>query len=349
MSGRVNAFAGIPDPGMVVQLFRALYESIKRGVTTIARLSADAKFLGVAGDLARMSGAERAQLEAAFEEVKLLVKTGQAKGMDEQSLLGFVDRWALNRHKPGFQTKLAEEIRAWKPLTVEQRRALSSLEEQKRLVASLYEEKAELLKRRAELLTQQDRTADEVAELHEGAERLRELDPKVLPDPRPSRQRQVGTGQIHAAETTLAVREAEAAKARLSLYDRLRAAAPSDAARERALKGAVVDQVGPLKKPPTKLQADHIVSVREISDMDGFADLPWKDQKAIVDMRENLVAMDGAANASKGDRTWRSWKQADQFYQPTTINDMAKREAEVRALIVQEIGKRLASLPPGRP
>ena len=62
-----------------------------------------------------------------------------------------------------------------------------------------------------------------------------------------------------------------------------------------------------------------------------------------------LIAMDGAANASKGDRSWRSWSQAGNFYEKSTIDIMLKREADVRLLIVNEIKARLAKLQAPKP
>jgi len=352
IASRPNMIAGAVDPGLIKQLFRGLYYSIKRGVNTFAKLSAEAKLLEITGDITRLSGAERAELEAAFEEVKQIVQAGTARGMDDKSLLGFVDRWALNRGRPGFQVKLAEEIKAWKPLAQEQQRALSALEAQKSAVATLYERKAaaleELDELRAELGAQppKSRNPKDVEEVRKLEKEILSYDPEALP----TRTQPPGKGKIFEAEKRLADLEAEAAKSQLTLYDRLRAAAPSEAAKERALRGVTIDQVGPLKTRPTPLHADHIVSVREISDLDGFADLPWKDQKAIVDLKENLIAMDGAANASKGDRTWRSWGQAGNFYERSTIETMAKREADVRALIEAEIKDRLAKLrSPGQP
>ena|GEM_PF-4867816 len=335
-AGRTNMVLGAVDPGFVKQLFRALYYSIKRGINTITKLSADAKFLEIAGDLTQLTGAERAQLETAFEEVRQLVQTGTARGMDEKSLLGFVDRWALNRGKPGFQVKLAEEIKVWKPLTAEQQTALGALEAQKGAVATLYERRAIALEELGELraLSKESRGPRHVEEIRELEKEILSYDPAALP----SKVKPPGKGKIFEAEKRLADLEAEAAKTQLTLYDRLRAAAPSESAKESALKGFMID--GPLKTRPTSLQADHIVSVREIADMDGFADLPWKEQKAIVDLKENLIAMDGAANASKGDRTWRSWSQAENFYDRSTIEAMAKREADVRALIQAEIKNR---------
>ncbi len=345
LASRANGLMpGVVDPGILKQAFRALYYQVKRGVTTIAKLRADAKYLDAVGDITRMSGAERAELETAFDEVKQLVKAGQAKSMDDASLLGYVDRWALNRSKPGFQTKLFEEMKAWKPLTEEQQRALNALNAQKSAVTTLYEQKSAAEAELAELRIKPDKTAEDVAEIRNLENELSRLDPITHPPKKPA-----GKGQIAEAEQKLAQVEKEADKAQLTLYDRLRAAAPADAARERALKGVTVDQVGALKTKPTPLQADHVVSVREISDMDGFADLPWKDQKAIVDMKENLIAMDGAANASKGDRTWRSWGQASNFYGQTTIENMMKRESEVRAIIQEEIKNRLSKILGAKP
>jgi hypothetical protein len=346
LAGKTYAFMpGMVDPGLLKQGFRALYYSVKRGVNTIAKLRADAKLVEALGDITRMSGAERAELEAAFEEVKQLVKAGHAKGMDDASLLGFIDRWAINRGKGGFQTKLFEEMNAWKPLTAEQQKALDALGAQKRTVANLYEQKTNAQEELAELRAKPGKSAEDVAEIRELEKELTDLDPVAHPPKTP----RAGKGKIAEAEATLGEKEKDAAKAELTLYDRIRAAAPSEAAKDRTLKGITVDQVGPLKTPPTPLQADHIVSVREIADMDGFADLLWKDQKAIVDMKENLIAMDGSANASKGDRTWRSWNNASTYYNPDTVAAMAQREANVRAIIQNEIKTRLAKLAAGKP
>jgi hypothetical protein len=52
----------------------------------------------------------------------------------------------------------------------------------------------------------------------------------------------------------------------------------------------------------------------------------------------------GRTSASKSDWTWRTWPQAPQFYDPEVIVRMADREVTVRALIKQEIEKRLAAM-----
>jgi hypothetical protein len=353
LTSRAHGFAGaFVDPELVVQLFRALYQSIRHGVTTLARLSAEAKVLEITGDIASLSAAERAQLQAAFDEAKQLARIGQSRKMDEGTLLEYVDRWALNRGRPGFQTKLLDEMRAWKPLTPEQKKALQDVVEQRELITGLFEEKSEALQRLLQLRRQKSLTPKETAEIRSLERQIEELDPEALAQRDRNiygKQEKKPPGEIERAQNRLKELEEAAARAKLSLYDRLRAATPSGKARDRALRGATVDQVGPLKSPPTPLEADHIVPVREVADMDGFADLPWKDQKEIVDMKENLIAMDGSANRSKLDRPWRSWPQASDYYGRSTIEAMVKREAEVRTLIQEEIKKRLADLAAGKP
>lgn len=342
------------------QLFRVLFHQVRRGVRTISRLRADKKFLEAIGEITRITGAERKELEAAFEEVKQLVKTGEAKAMDDESLLGFVDRWAANRNTPGFKEKLFDEMKGWKPLNPKQKQALASVVKQKTVVASLYQEQAALRYELAGLRKKPptELTAADQSRLLEINQRLAELDPtfgaattRILVKERNEEGELVEKvvtvpakhppGEIKKAEGFLEQAEKHAAELQVTLYDRLRAAAPSEAAKQRALKGITTDQVGPLKIASGPLEVDHIVSVREIADMDGFADLLWIDQKAIVDMKENLIPMNKFANSSKGKRSWKSWDQASDYYQGTTIEAMIKREEEVRKAIKAEIAKRL--------
>jgi hypothetical protein len=235
-------------------------------------------------------------------------------------------------------------MNAWKPLTAEQKQVLGQLEEQKRIVAALYERKAEAEQELTGLLKQSEKSKEDLAQIRSLRDELSKLDPVQYPPKTWPGKGKEPPGRIQEAELKLAGRERDAARSQLSLYDRIRAATPSDSARERALSGVTTDQIGPLKTQATALQADHIISVREVSEMEGFADLPWADQKAIVDMKENLIAMDGAANASKGDRSWSIWSQASNYYDASTIQKMVKREADVRAMVEAEIKRRVAAL-----
>jgi hypothetical protein len=342
------------NPDAVLSVFHALYSSVKRGVNTLTALRKDAQFLGVMRDITGLSGAERAELEAAFEEVKTLVRTGKNRQMDDATLLEYVDRWAANRPNPTARVKLLDEMKAWRPLTAEQKQAMAAVERQHALVDTLYEEKEELLTEKDDLLQAQrdpaTKSSDNAERLREINQRLHELDPASLPQrqgaPKPP------PGKIGEAEHALEVAEETARKAQLTLYDRIRAATPSARARDRtiklwnmerldkAAKGIPVagfDQVGKLRRAGGKLSADHIVSVREIAEMDGFKELTWKQQKTIVDMKENLIAMDAAANSSKNDVSWVYWKNASSFYDQATIDVMKAREEIVRKLIADAI------------
>jgi hypothetical protein len=333
-------------------------------VNTIAKLRADSRLMKMMGEVTGMAGASRRELEVAFEEVKTIVNAGQARKMDDATLLNFVDRWAINRGIPGYGERLLDEMRIWRPLTAEQQKALGALEQAKKTVSGLHAEKAELLKEREALVAQQRAArSEEVRErLVEINQRLDEIDPYIN---RPTVTKRVTVvkdgepfevlvkepakheaGELTRAEEALAQAEKEAAAAELTLYDRLRAAAPSEVARQKALKGVVTDQVGKLRTAPTgKLQCDHVVPVREIVDMDGFAELTWKEQKAIVDMKENLIAMDSAANTSKGDRSWRAWTYASRFYEQDSIAKMIAEEARVRELIRKAISAKRTAAP----
>ncbi|MCB0177422.1 MAG: hypothetical protein KDI62_04275 [Anaerolineae bacterium] len=106
------------------------------------------------------------------------------------------------------------------------------------------------------------------------------------------------------------------------------------------------DKVGNFKVDLTKdhIAPDHIVAIRRITTdpkFRGFEKLRWEDQLEIVNMRDNLVAMKGSFNSSKGDRPWREWKQAKQYYDSKVVDKMIAQELEVERLIVLEIAKRL--------
>jgi hypothetical protein len=135
----------------------------------------------------------------------------------------------------------------------------------------------------------------------------------------------------------------EIRKSKLSLYEKIRAATPSGKAAEAVLKRARgLDQLS--GKPSAKLTVDHIVPVKDIVQMDGFDKLSWENQKAVVDLADNLIAMDGPANSSKGDRSWSEWPQSSDFYpDPKVKNDMVARDAALRVKIQAEIARLAAS------
>jgi hypothetical protein len=125
----------------------------------------------------------------------------------------------------------------------------------------------------------------------------------------------------------------------LSLYDKIRAATPSGKATELVLKRALgLDQYS--GKPSPRLTVDHLVPVKDIVNMEGFDKLTWEQQKSVVDMADNLVAMDGPANSSKGSRSWSEWTQWSDYYtDPKIKNDMVARDAALRTKMQAEIAR----------
>lgn len=126
------------------------------------------------------------------------------------------------------------------------------------------------------------------------------------------------------------------------LYDKVRAASPRETVRRDVIKRASgLDQVS--GRPPLtgKLQADHVVPVREIVDMPGFSRLDWEDQMAIADWRNNLRAVDARVNASRGDTSWSEAFPQRGTYTPDALQRIADYEEQMRQELQQEIDRRL--------
>lgn len=130
---------------------------------------------------------------------------------------------------------------------------------------------------------------------------------------------------------------------KLSLYEKIRRVTPSAKASDLALgKARGLDGISGNKMASPSVE--HIVSVKEIVNMKGFDKLSWEDQKAVVDMRENLIAMEGAANSSKGSRSWSEWPQWADFYKdPAVKNRMTALEEQLATKIQGEITRLLSS------
>ncbi|MET0649824.1 MAG: DUF4157 domain-containing protein [Pyrinomonadaceae bacterium] len=144
---------------------------------------------------------------------------------------------------------------------------------------------------------------------------------------------------------------AEAAEARLiaqlrhearPLYDKMRAASPRTKERRMVLgESRGLDAASGASPRSGNLDPDHIVPVREIVDMDGFARMDFDDQVEVVNDMKNFRAIDRQANNSRGDRTWAEWPQASKFYDAPALARMRKLEDELRGYLEKEIARRL--------
>jgi Domain of unknown function (DUF4157)/Bacterial toxin 4 len=106
-----SSLGGVVDPTPV---FEALYYGIKKGATTITQLRNESKILQLMGDVTKLSSASREELLVAFNRVKKIVAYGRVSGMDDATVLTFVDRLAAQRAQgaAGFEA-IKEDMMAW--------------------------------------------------------------------------------------------------------------------------------------------------------------------------------------------------------------------------------------------
>ena len=118
------------------------------------------------------------------------------------------------------------------------------------------------------------------------------------------------------------------------LYEIMRIASPSGAARSAALREAAArDTVTGLRPRSGMLDVDHVVSLNEIVAMKGFAELHPSRQLMIVNDAKNLRAMDRLANRSRGDRSWSEWAQAAIHYDGAALRKMRQLEDDLRGYL----------------
>ncbi|WP_199696831.1 hypothetical protein [Bacillus cereus] len=95
-----------------------------------------------------------------------------------------------------------------------------------------------------------------------------------------------------------------------------------------------------------KLEADHIVSMKEITDMEGFDLLPREQQIEVLNMDVNFVGLGKPTNASKNAKDWSTWPGHPKYGKvPEIIRlEMLEREAVAREALKKSIKERLQSI-----
>jgi hypothetical protein len=92
------------------------------------------------------------------------------------------------------------------------------------------------------------------------------------------------------------------------------------------------------------LAADHIVPLKKICQMPGFACLSNEKQEEIADKESNYDGLCGSCNSSKKDRLWHSWKRVKvrdlSLHGSTRAAKMAKTEA-----VAKEIADEIRAAP----
>jgi hypothetical protein len=331
-SGSLMGSAGLVDPTPV---FEAVYYSIRKGANTITLLRKEARIMELVTD-----AAARNELKTIFEQMKKVVGLGARKGMDEATVLKYVDRIAAEH--PGGEgafEAIFEEMSTWRKPTAEQIKAESALEKAHEELASLRQTKEELEAELSAGPKTPEGALDEekIKELRENLEGLA----ATKLDPATGRRVPVEGPDILAAERRVQAAELAAEKARLDPKEIMRRAFGGSKERSATIAGAVKDGVGPLKTPAGKLTVDHIVSIKQISEMKGFDKLTVAQRNLLATRQDNLIIMDASANFSKGERSWSTWKQYSTFYDDATRDAMVVRATELRSKIEAWIAERV--------
>lgn len=128
-----------------------------------------------------------------------------------------------------------------------------------------------------------------------------------------------------------------------STYARLRAKTPSSAIQKQVNEGVTLPMDDPalpgltITKP---LHADHIVPMKQITDMDGFAQLSQENQLAVLNNPRNFIGLSETANTSKGAKTfaeWTEYKKGGIAVDPAFRQEMMQKEASMAAELQEQI------------
>ncbi|EHL75358.1 hypothetical protein HMPREF1014_01667 [Bacillus sp. 7_6_55CFAA_CT2] len=129
------------------------------------------------------------------------------------------------------------------------------------------------------------------------------------------------------------------------LYDELRDGTPTAKLREKVNEG-IEDKIGtpdpalPGKYITDRLQADHIVSMKNIAKMENFDKLTKEQQLKVLNNEENFLGLSEAANKSKGSKSYSDWtiyKKEKIEVDPKFREEMIKKEKELEMKLQKQI------------
>lgn len=130
-----------------------------------------------------------------------------------------------------------------------------------------------------------------------------------------------------------------------SRYAQLRRQSPSKREREsvNAGDGEKLDPVYGYKVD--RLQADHVVSLHEIAQVPGFAQLTNPSQLEFANWLFNMMGLGNRSNASKGAKSWAQWPGHRELgpIDPDLRSRMIQREQELREAFKSEVLMRFRS------
>ena len=131
-------------------------------------------------------------------------------------------------------------------------------------------------------------------------------------------------------------------------YARLRSKTPSSAIQKKVNEDVVLPMDDPalpgltITKP---LHADHIVSMKNITDMDGFAQLSAENQLKVLNNPDNFIGLSETANTSKGSKSYADWleyKKGGVKVDPAFRERMMQEEIRMQQELQNQIHQLLA-------
>lgn len=125
------------------------------------------------------------------------------------------------------------------------------------------------------------------------------------------------------------------------VYADIRTQSPSNAIRKMVNLGPKIDPV--YGYSVSRLEADHIISLKDVTNMEGFDLLSLKDQVAVANLPENFMGLGKSTNASKGAQSWAEWPGHSKLGPvPQDVRtQMLAREERARAALQEAIKQRL--------
>lgn len=148
--------------------------------------------------------------------------------------------------------------------------------------------------------------------------------------------------------------EVQLEKVTITPYDRARGYSYSEAAEAAVIERAtVVDQVDKRVKLIDEYSGkeienpsiEHVVSIYEMSRMEGFDQLSLKDRNEVLSRLDNLRMMEHDLNSSKGSLRWEDWRNGLRRYGDKVWEAMVPLERSLRVKIAKDIKDRAANRP----
>ncbi|RMO74343.1 MULTISPECIES: PAAR domain-containing protein [Pseudomonas syringae group] len=127
------------------------------------------------------------------------------------------------------------------------------------------------------------------------------------------------------------------------IYQKLRSRTPSKEIQAMVNKDVVLPMKDPalpsldITKP---LHADHIVPMKQITEMDGFNKLTFNNQLDVLNHKPNFSPLSETANTSRGAKTyeqWTSYKKGNIDVDPTFRNSMIDRSRKLEIELQEKI------------